>query len=109
MLVSKQNTLSVLSKLKLWNMSPATHKRQGDKFERYWRPLFGYIISLSWLMHMSTMCWVVWSSDPQAEKIIMAFVETTSLWSVALGVMGISVVKESQPRGQRRVSEQKHK
>ncbi len=70
-------------------------KRHGSSWERNWRPLFGYSVCLTWVLQMSTICWVVWINHPRAEKIIMAFVETTSLWSMALGVMGISVVKSS--------------
>lgn len=67
----------------------------GSCFERFWRPLFGYAVSLTWILHMLTICWVVWMDNPRAPEIIMALVDTTSLWSVALGVFGISVVKNA--------------
>ncbi len=70
-------------------------KRHASSWERNWRPLFGYSVCLTWVLQMSTICWVVWINHPRAEKIIMALVETTSLWSMALGVMGISVVKST--------------
>ena len=66
------------------------------RFERFWRPAFGYAVSLTWVLHMVTICYVVWSDNPRAPEIIMALVETTSLWSVALGVLGISVVQSSR-------------
>lgn len=65
-------------------------------FERFWRPVFGYAVSLTWVLHMLTICYVVWSNNPRAPEIIMALVETTSLWSMALGVMGISVVQNAR-------------
>lgn len=64
-----------------------------SRFERFWRPVFGYAVSLTWVLHMLTVCYVVWSNNPRAPEIIMALVETTSLWSVALAVLGVSVVK----------------
>ncbi len=64
-----------------------------NRFERFWRPVFGYAVSLTWVLHMLTVCYVVWSDNPRAPEIIMALVETTSLWSVALAVLGLSVVK----------------
>ena len=70
----------------------------GGRFERFWRPLFGYAVSVTWVLHMLTICRVVWEDNPRAPEIIMALVETTSLWSVALGVFGISVVKTSVVR-----------
>ena len=39
---------------------------------------------------------------PNAETIINALVETTSLWSVALGVLGIQVVKSTQEKSNKK-------
>ena len=69
-----------------------------NRFERFWRPVFGYAVSLTWVLHMLTVCYVVWSDNPRAPEIIMALVETTSLWSVALAVLGLSVVKGVFPQ-----------
>ncbi|MBQ8436315.1 MAG: ribokinase [Alphaproteobacteria bacterium] len=76
-----------------------------DKFVRFWRPAFGYSVAFSWLLCMLTICWLIISNNPQTPAIIMALVETTSLWGIALGVLGISVVRSkdenklSAPRG----------
>ena len=64
-----------------------------DKFVRFWRPAFGYSVAFSWLLCILTICWLIISNNPQAPEIIMALVETTSLWGIALGVLGISVVR----------------
>ncbi len=70
----------------------------GDRFVRFWRPAFGYSVALAWLMNMFTICYVVLSDNQRAPEIIMAMVETTSLWGIALGVLGISVVKSSSEK-----------
>ena len=31
-----------------------------NRFERFWRPVFGYAVSLTWVLHMLTVCYVVW-------------------------------------------------
>lgn len=62
-------------------------------FERFWRPMFGYCVSFAWLCQMLTICLVVWNGNPQAPEIINALVDTASLWGVAMGVLGVSVVK----------------
>ncbi len=64
-----------------------------DKFVRFWRPAFGYSVALAWFGMIGTICYVILSKYENAENIINALVETTSLWSVALGVLGIQVVK----------------
>lgn len=58
-----------------------------------WQAAFGYSIAITWLMIMLAMCYVVVSGNENAPEIISALVETTSLWGVALGVLGISFVK----------------
>ena len=72
-----------------------------DKFVRFWRPAFGYSVALAWLLTIGTVCYVVLAGYPNAENIIAALVETTSLWSVALGVLGLQVVKTSQEKQNR--------
>lgn len=69
-----------------------------DRFVRFWRPFFGYTVSIAWLAMMLTICYCVVSNGEHAANIIMALVETASLWGVALGVLGISVVKSSQEK-----------
>ena len=69
-----------------------------NKFISFWRPAFGYSVAIAWLLNMGTICYVVVAGKPNAPEIINAMVETTSLWSVALGVLGISVVKSSQEK-----------
>lgn len=73
-----------------------------DRFVRFWRPAFGYSVAFAWLLTMSTICYVVIKDYPNAAEIIAALVETTSLWSVALGVLGVSVVKRSQEKQNRK-------
>lgn len=67
----------------------------GDKFVRFWRPAFGYSMALAWLMNMFTVCYVIMSENPDAAEIILSLAETTPLWGIALGVLGISVVKST--------------
>lgn len=72
-----------------------------DRFVRFWRPAFGYSVALAWLLNMFTICYVVLSDNPKAPEIITAMVETTSLWGIALGVLGISVVKSSSEKNKK--------
>ena len=69
-----------------------------DRFVRFWRPFFGYSVSLTWCAMMLTVCYVILSGKNNAAEIIMALVETTSLWCIALGVLGVSVVKRTQEK-----------
>ena len=99
----KTKGLSVLRRIGGFLVAaPGENDAGKSRFERWWRPLFGYAVSLTWVLHMLTLCRVVWEDNPRAPEIIMALVETTSLWSVALGVLGISVVRETPKKRRRR-------
>ncbi len=65
-----------------------------DRFVRFWRPAFGYSVALA----ISTVCYVIIADYPNVTEIIASLVETTSLWSIALGVLGVQVVKRSQEK-----------
>ena len=70
----------------------------GDKFVRFWRPAFGYSVAVSWLMNMATICYIVIRDGENASGTISALTDTTSLWGIALGVLGVSVVKNEQDK-----------
>ncbi len=73
-----------------------------DRFVRFWRPAFGYSVAVAWLLTMSTICYVIIADYKNVTEIIMSLVETTSLWSIALGVLGVQVVKRSQEKQNRK-------
>jgi hydrogenase maturation factor len=69
-----------------------------DKFVRRWRPTFGYSVALSWLFMMGSVAYAVIATPKDAPAIISTLVNCSALWGVALGVLGISVVKRSQDK-----------
>jgi hypothetical protein len=69
-----------------------------DPYVRRWRPTFGYAVALAWLATMAACAWAVVSTPAQAPAIIAALVNTSPIWAVALGVLGVSVVKRSQDK-----------
>lgn len=86
--------------LNLINETIRSELASESRFISFWRPAFGYSVALAWILNMGTLCYVVIVGRDNAAEIINAMVETTSLWSVALGVLGISVVKSSRGRPQ---------
>ncbi len=69
-----------------------------DAYVRRWRPTFGYAVALAWLATMGACAWAVVATPGQAPAIIAALVNTSPIWAVALGVLGVSVVKRSQDK-----------
>lgn len=81
------------------NQSLRTEATAEDAYVRRWRPTFGYAMALSWTATMGSVAWAVVMDPVQAPAIIAALVNSSAIWGVALGVLGISVVKRSQDKG----------
>lgn len=69
-----------------------------DKYVRRWRPTFGYSVSIAWVITMMSVAYTIIDNPTNAPMIISALVNTSPLWAVALGVLGVSVVKRSQDK-----------
>lgn len=69
-----------------------------DCYVRRWRPTFGYAVALTWTATMAAMSWAIVAQPAQAPAIIAALVNTAPIWGIALGVLGVAVVKRSQDK-----------
>lgn len=77
-----------------------------DEYVRRWRPTFGYVVSGAWAVQITgstaTLIYAVFK-DPAAAGNIINMVatfngSTSVLWTIALSVLGINVVKRSQDK-----------
>lgn len=73
-----------------------------DWYVRRWRPTFGYAIAVTWTATMAAVSWAIVADPAQAPAIIAALVNTSPIWGIALGVVGVSVVKRSQDKALKR-------
>ncbi|MGE4280087.1 MAG: 3TM-type holin [Magnetospirillum sp.] len=80
------------------NESLRTESRSDDWYVRRWRPTFGYAVALTWTATMSATAWAIVAEPAQAPTIITALVNTSPIWGIALGVLGIAVVKRSHDK-----------
>lgn len=67
----------------------------GDKFKSYWRPLFGYIMGISWGVVMLAVTYQVIFKPTEAATTIQAIGQMSTLWGAGLAVLGINVWKRS--------------
>ncbi|BAE53087.1 holin family protein [Paramagnetospirillum magneticum] len=72
-----------------------------DGYVRRWRPTFGYAVALTWTATMGAISWAIVAEPAQAPSIIAALVNTSPIWGIALGVLGVAVVKRSQDKSRR--------
>ena len=96
-MVELENTLDAVA-LRQINRTFRAEVTADDAYVRRWRPTFGYAVALAWLATMGACAWAVVTTPAQAPAIIAALVNTSPIWAVALGVLGVSVVKRSQDK-----------
>lgn len=69
-----------------------------DRFVSRWRPTFGYIVSITWMMQMTAISYVIVAHPEQAAAAIGALAGLSVMWSVALSVLGVQVIKRSEDK-----------
>lgn len=70
----------------------------GDRFKSYWRPLFGYFVAASWLLQVVAIVYVSVAEPTEAPRIINAIASTSTMWGVALAVLGVAVSQRSKDK-----------
>lgn len=59
------------------------------RFVRRWRPLFGYMIALTWGLQTAAIAFAMVSEPEYAAGIVNAVVALTPMWGLGLRVLGI--------------------
>ena len=70
----------------------------GDKFKSYWRPLFGYIMAITWGAIMLATTYQILFKPSDAASTIGALGQLSGLWGIGLAVLGINVWKRSDDK-----------
>jgi len=69
-----------------------------DKYTSRWRPTMGYALTFVWTVQMLAISFVIVFRTELAPAAINALAALSMMWSVALGVLGVAVVKRSQDK-----------
>lgn len=69
-----------------------------DPYTKRWRPTMGYAVTFAWVLQMSGIAILIVAKPAEAATVIQALAQLTALWSVALAILGISVVKRSEDK-----------
>ncbi|MBU0698735.1 MAG: holin family protein, partial [Proteobacteria bacterium] len=70
----------------------------GDKFKSYWRPLFGYVMALTWGAIMLATTYQILFTPNIAGTTIASLGQLSGLWGIGLAVLGINVWKRSDDK-----------
>ncbi len=69
-----------------------------DPYVRRWRPTMGYALTLAWTLTVAAIVYAIVMTPEQAPAVITAVGSLSTIWSVALAVLGLSVHKRSQDK-----------
>lgn len=92
--------------LKTINETMRVEYASGDKFKSYWRPAFGWALTITWTVQtvaiVVAICHVVFVAPEKTGEVINALAALVGAlavqWSVALAVLGINITKRSQDK-----------
>lgn len=68
------------------------------RFTRLMRPVFGYIVAITWGAQMLALAFVILFKTDQAAGVITAMGSLSTVWGVGLSVLGIYVYKRSEDK-----------
>lgn len=80
------------------NTTMQAEAKSNDKYVRRWRPTFGYIIGITWLIQMAALGIVMVNTPADAPAVINSMASLSFMWGIALSVLGINVSKRSQDK-----------
>jgi len=69
-----------------------------DGFVRRWRPTFGYMVALTWLIQSVAIAWAMVGSPENAAALINAVTALTPMWGIALSILGINISSRSRDK-----------
>ena len=75
-------------RLEAVNATMRVESASGDKYVSRWRPTLGYVVTFTWGIQMFALSWLIFTSPEKAVQVITAMVSLSSVWMVALGVLG---------------------
>ncbi|MBN8521744.1 MAG: ribokinase [Alphaproteobacteria bacterium] len=80
------------------NQSLRSEVASNDPYVRRMRPTFGYLMALTWAAQMFGLAYVVVFETDQAARVLEGMASLSSIWAVALSVLGIYVYKRSEEK-----------
>jgi Holin of 3TMs, for gene-transfer release len=89
---------SEIKRLSEVNSTMRAELASGDRFKSYWRPLFGYVIALTWGAMMLATTYQILFRPEAAATTIQALGQLSALWGIGLAVLGINVYKRSDDK-----------
>lgn len=69
-----------------------------DGYVRRWRPTFGYMVAITWLLQSVAIAWAMVGAPENAADLINAVTALTPMWGIALSILGINITARSRDK-----------
>ncbi|MBM3555306.1 MAG: ribokinase [Alphaproteobacteria bacterium] len=69
-----------------------------DAYTRRWRPTLGYVVAATWGAQMAAASYAILADPKSAPAVLEALASLSVMWGIALGVLGVAVVKRSEDK-----------
>jgi len=80
------------------NTTMRAEAASNDAYVRRWRPTFGYLTAIAWLIEAGAIAWSIVGSPAEAGSVAQAVTALTPMWGVALAVLGVNIASRSKDK-----------
>lgn len=80
------------------NESLRAEVASNDAYVRRMRPTFGYLVAITWSLQMIAVAYVIVFKTETASVVVDAVESMSTIWSVALSVLGLYVYRRSDEK-----------
>lgn len=80
------------------NQTMRAEATANDGYVRRWRPTFGYMVALTWLVQSVAIAWTMVAEPTEAANLINAVTALTPMWGIALSILGINITSRSRDK-----------
>ena len=80
------------------NETMRAEAQSGNRLQSCWRPVFGLIFGASFGIHSVAMAIIPFAAPEQADGFAKMVDSVSSIWTVALAVLGVSVYQRSKDK-----------
>ncbi|WP_036204711.1 3TM-type holin [Marinobacter sp. MCTG268] len=80
------------------NQTMRAEASANDGYVRRWRPTFGYMVALTWMIQSIAIAWAMVAEPEEAANLINAVTALTPMWGIALSILGINITSRSRDK-----------
>lgn len=80
------------------NKTMRAEAASNDAYVRRWRPTFGYLTAMAWVIQCGAIAWSIVTAPEQAGVVAQAVTALTPMWGVALAMLGINTTCRSRDK-----------